>query len=112
MQRIPASLLLILTLLYVGASAVGNRPALAQTQDAQTASHPGPHIAVLLPLNSASVNRQADAVRLGILEAAKVHRGNMLPLVIYATSDEAFDVVQAYENAVHELQSALYQETA
>jgi outer membrane PBP1 activator LpoA protein len=102
MQRLPASLLLILTLLYLGAGTVANRAARAQTQDAQTAPHPGPHVAVLLPLKSASINRQADAVRMGILEAAKVHRGTRLPLVIYATGDEAFDVVQAYENAVRE----------
>jgi uncharacterized protein len=54
----------------------------------------------LLPLKSPSVGKQADALRLGILEAAKVHRGTTLPLVVRATGDEPFDVVQAYEDAV------------
>lgn len=100
MQRLSASLLLILPLLYLGAFELANQPAHAQQQDARAPERPGPHIAVLLPLKSASVNRQADAVRLGVLEAAKVHRATTLPLVIYATGDEAFDVVQSYEAAV------------
>jgi hypothetical protein len=100
MQLRSASLLLILPLLYLGAGALANHPALAQQQDAKTPEQPGPHIAVLLPLKSSTVGRQADAVRLGVLEAAKVHRATTLPLVIYATGDDAFDVVQAYETAV------------
>ena len=55
---------------------------------------------MLLPLNSTSIGRQADAVRLGVLEAAKVHRATTLPVVIHATTDEAYDIVQAYEEAV------------
>ena len=100
MQLRSASLLLILPLLYLGAGALANHPAQAQQQDAKTPEQPGPHIAVLLPLKSSTIGRQADAVRLGVLEAAKVHRGTTLPLVIYATGDDAFDVVQAYETAV------------
>jgi outer membrane PBP1 activator LpoA protein len=101
MQRVPASLLLLLALLYLGACGLANRPVHAQQQDTKTPDQaPRPHIAVLLPLKSASVARQADALRLGILEAAKVHRGTTLPLVIHATGDEPFDVVQDYEDAV------------
>lgn len=113
MRRQSASLLLILPLLYLGACALANRGASAQGQDGSRASEAAPvpqdsavaeeagaQIAVLLPLRSASIGRQADAVRLGILEAAKVHRATTLPLVIHATSDEPFDVVNAYESAV------------
>jgi len=100
MQRVPASRLLIVALLYLGCYALANHQARAQQQSAKSPDQPGPHIAVLLPLRSPSVGRQADAVRLGILEAAKVHRGTTLPLVVRATSDESFDVVQAYEDVV------------
>lgn len=100
MQRVPASRLLIVALLYLGCCALANRAASAQQQGVRPPDQPGPHIAVLLPLRSPSVGRQADAVRLGILEAAKVHRGTTLPLVVRATSDDPFDVVQAYEDVV------------
>jgi hypothetical protein len=100
MQRVPASPLLIVALLYLGSYALANHRAYAQQQGTKSPDQPGPHIAVLLPLRSPSVGRQADAVRLGILEAAKVHRGTTLPLVVRATSDESFDVVQAYEDVV------------
>lgn len=100
MQRLPASLLLIPVLLYLTACELANNAAHAQQRDATAPQYSGPHIAVLLPLKSGPVSRQADAVRLGILEAAKVHRGTTLPLVIHATGDDPFDVVQAYEAAV------------
>lgn len=100
MQRVPASSLVIVALLYLGCCALANHHAYAQQQGVKSPDQPGPHIAVLLPLRSPSVGRQADAVRLGILEAAKVHRGTTLPLVVRATSDESFDVVQAYEDVV------------
>ena len=98
MQRHCAFLALILSVLYLGACALANHEARAQQSDTQV--YAGPHIAVLLPVKSPVVGRQADAVRLGVLEAAKVHRGTTLPLVVYATSDESFDVMEAYEKAI------------
>jgi uncharacterized protein len=104
MQRLPASLLVILALLYFGVCTLANRAALAQQPGTDSISGTpqatGPHIAVLLPLKSTSVSRQAEAVRLGVLEAASVHRGTTLPVVIQATGDDPFDVLQAYEGAV------------
>jgi len=101
MQRAPISSLLFSALLYFGVYASDNRPALAQQHDSRTVEQPSrPHIAVLLPLKSTAVGRQAEALRLGILEAAKVHRGTTLPLVVRATGDDPFDVVQDYESAV------------
>ena len=41
-------------------------------------------------------------MRLGVLEAAKVHRATTLPVVIHATSDDAYDIVQAYEAAIRD----------
>jgi uncharacterized protein len=89
-----------MALLYLGSYALANHQARAEQPSARSPDQPGPHIAVLLPLRSPSVGRQADAVRLGILEAAKVHRATTLPLVVRATGDESFDVVQAYEDVV------------
>ena len=74
MQRLLASLL-IPALLYFAACTLAIQPAFAQEPEAKPSEQTGPQIAVLLPLRSAAVNRQADAVRLGVLEAAKVdHR--------------------------------------
>ena len=99
MQRLLASLL-IPALLYFAVCTLAIRPAFAQEPETKPSEQTGPQIAVLLPLRSAAVNRQADAVRLGVLEAAKVDHGTTLPIVIYATGDDAFDIVQAYEGAV------------
>jgi outer membrane PBP1 activator LpoA protein len=99
MQRQSPFWLLTVALLYLGAWALTNQHAGAQQSEAP-AVNAGPHIAILLPLKSTAVGRQADAVRLGILEAAKVHRGTTLPLVVYSTGDESFDVVAAYERAI------------
>ena len=100
MQRSTASRLLVLALLYWCGCNLANHAGHAQPQAADPATQTGPHIAVLLPLKSASIGRQADAVRLGVLEASKVHHGTTLPVIIHATSDDAYDVVQAYEEAV------------
>jgi outer membrane PBP1 activator LpoA protein len=101
MQRAPVSSLLLSPLLYFAVCALANQAALAQQQDSRTAEQLSrPHIAVLLPLKSAAIGRQAEALRLGILEAAKVHRGTTLPLVVRGTGDDPFDVVQDYESAV------------
>src|SRR5262245_28578740 len=101
MQRAPIWSLLFSALLYFGIYALANQPALSQQHDSRTTEQsPRPHIAVLLPLRSAAVGRQAEALRLGILEAAKVHRGTTLPLVVRATGDDPFDVVQDYESVV------------
>jgi outer membrane PBP1 activator LpoA protein len=72
-----------------------------------SAQHPepgarAPHIAVLLPLKSASFSRPADAVRRGIFEAQRVHQGSGLPVIVYATGEDPFDIVQTYERAVRE----------
>lgn len=98
MQRQSAFLLLVLALLYLGVCALANHKAQAE-QDSSTTLSASPHIAVLLPLKSSAVGRQAEAVRLGILEAAKVHRATTLPIIVYGTGDDSFDVVEAYEKA-------------
>ena len=47
-----------------------------------------PHIALLLPLESPSFVKHAEAVRNGFLAAAKVQGRAPLPLRIYPVSDD------------------------
>jgi outer membrane PBP1 activator LpoA protein len=96
MQRAPAFLVLLLSLLYFGAGTLATRAAVAQEQ----AGVQGPYIAVLLPLQSPTLGRLADAVRRGVLEAHRVHAGSGLPVVILASGEDPYEITQAYERAV------------
>ncbi len=98
MQRAPAFLVLLLALLYFGAASVVTRDAGAEEQ----AGAQGPHIAVLLPLQSPTLGRLADAVRRGVLEAHRVHSGAGLPVVIIASGEDPYEITQAYERAVQQ----------
>ena len=68
--------------------------------------HPGPdpygvpHIALLLPLNSATFGRPAEAVRNGFLAAAGVQGSEPLPLRIYPVGDDPGQVVSSYGTAL------------
>lgn len=57
-----------------------------------------PHIALLLPLNSPTFARAAEAVKQGFMAAATVEAGN-LPIKIYPSSDQTDDIVSAYGRA-------------
>lgn len=98
MQRVPALVSLLLSLLYLAALT----PANATTQDepSSTPQESVPHIAVLLPTKSGPFTRAADAVRRGVLEAQRVQNEPDLPLVVYETTDDPFDVVKVYREAV------------
>ena len=98
-------LLFFASLLYVAASALANAPALAQGTDPSAAQNAEPdaerpHIAAILPLKSASFSRLADAVRRGMQTAAAADRADALPLVIYATGDDAKEVTDTYDRAL------------
>lgn len=95
MQRVPALLSLLLSLLYLAAPA----PANAAEQE-QAARADAPHIAVLLPLRSGPFMRAADAVRRGVWEAQRVQNEPGLPLTLYATSDDPLDVAKVYREAI------------
>jgi outer membrane PBP1 activator LpoA protein len=99
MQRRTALLALLASLLYCAPFGRGNSTALAQ-QPAGEPAKPGPHVALLLPLKSGPFTRVAEAVRRGAWEAHRVHAGSGLGLVVYSTSDDAFDIMQAYQKAV------------
>ena len=59
-----------------------------------------PHIALLLPLDSPSFVRHAEAVRNGFLAAAKVEGRAALPLRIYSVSDDDRVIVEGYRRAL------------
>jgi hypothetical protein len=98
MQRAPAFLVLLLSLLYFGAGTLAMRAAVAQEE--APPSIQGPHIAVLVPLKSPALGRVADAVRRGVLEAQRVHAGTGLPVVVLASGEDPYEIIQAYEGAV------------
>jgi outer membrane PBP1 activator LpoA protein len=59
-----------------------------------------PHIALLLPLESPSFARHAEAVRNGFLAAAKVQGRAPLPLRIYPVNDDDNSAVEKYRSAL------------
>jgi uncharacterized protein len=59
-----------------------------------------PHIALILPLNSVTFGRPAEAVRNGFLAAAKVQGSEPLPLRVYAVGDDPGQVVASYGTAL------------
>lgn len=65
----------------------------------QAGENIGPHIALLLPLNSPAFERAADAVRQGFYAAASSQR-QILPLKTYASTEESKEVVALYQLAL------------
>lgn len=59
-----------------------------------------PHLALLLPLDSAAFTRHAEAVRNGFLAAAAVQGGARLPVRVYATGDDPQQVTDGYAKAL------------
>ncbi|HUX91697.1 MAG TPA: penicillin-binding protein activator [Gallionellaceae bacterium] len=58
-----------------------------------------PHIALILPLNSASFSSAANAVQQGFLAAAKSQVRDF-PVRVYSSADESRDVISIYRQAV------------
>lgn len=61
---------------------------------------PKPHIALLLPLKSASFGPAAEAVRQGAVAASGIQTPAALPLQVYPTGDQVEDIVSAYQQAL------------
>lgn len=59
-----------------------------------------PHIALLLPLKSASFGQPAEAVRQGAIAASGIQAPAVLPLQVYPTGDQVEDIVSAYQQAL------------
>lgn len=58
------------------------------------------HIALLLPLKSASFGPAAEAVRQGAVAASGIQVPTTLPLQVYPTGDQVEDIVSAYRQAL------------
>jgi outer membrane PBP1 activator LpoA protein len=95
MQPRPVVSLFFLALLYWAHWALSTGVAHAQ----ESAPVAQPHIAVVLPLQSASFGRLADSVRLGILAAASVDDRAALKVSVYATGDDPQQILAAYQRA-------------
>ena len=99
MQIRTASLAWILPLLYWPLATLATATAFAQVTGQETGVAPQFQIGVILPLQSSTFARHAEAVRLGVLAAAEQAAGG--PKVrIFATTDEAEQVVSAHQRAV------------
>jgi outer membrane PBP1 activator LpoA protein len=58
-----------------------------------------PHIALLLPLKSAALEKAAEVVEQGFIAASKAQPG-ALPIRIYACSDESKEIAMLYRQAI------------
>jgi uncharacterized protein len=72
----------------------------AQPPAGEEKKTPPPHIALLLPIKSASLGHAAEIVRLGFAAASQADRTAKLPIQLYETGDEAADVVASYRSAI------------
>ncbi len=97
MQHVINALSKINFALYVGLLALAIPNAHAQ-QDQESSKT---HIAVILPLKSEALGRQADAVRQGVLQAAAANKLG-LPVIVHATSDDAREIQAVYDRATNE----------
>jgi outer membrane PBP1 activator LpoA protein len=59
-----------------------------------------PHVALLLPLQSPSFGRHAEAVRQGFVAAARVAAKDAPPVRIYPVNEETINVLTVYEQAL------------
>jgi hypothetical protein len=99
MQLRPAFPLVFLSLLYWALIALSTRAAVAQNQPSTEPPPTEPHIAVILPLQSASFGRHADSVRLGVLAAAGLGPPDAPRAIIYGTADDPQQILDAYRRA-------------
>lgn len=66
---------------------------------AQPAEEEKPHIAAILPLNSAGFGRLAEAVRQGMVVASERGSKYNLPLIIYPVGDDNAQLIDTYDLA-------------
>ena len=86
---------LLPAVLYGGLTALATADALAGEPAVRT-----PHIALVLPLNSPSFGRHADAVKQGFVAAARMEKIGAPPLRIYAVNEDTLNLLAIYEQAI------------
>lgn len=77
------------------AALYGAAPAIASESPALT----GIPVALILPLQSPAFAQLADAVRQGVLAAAKADHGALLAITVYPTAEDPASALAAYEQA-------------
>jgi outer membrane PBP1 activator LpoA protein len=92
MQRI-LSIFFLVAALYVSGLAYATDTVPVQ------GDKPVPHIALMLPLKSATFGRAAEAVRQGFLAAANSQL-QTLPVRVYGCTDESSEIVALYQQAI------------
>jgi len=88
------------TLLYGGVWSIASTPALAQSSVPGVQSVDVPHIALLLPVDSSTFRRHAEALRDGFLAAAKAEGRQTLLIRVYAVGDDPKQASMIYQQAV------------
>jgi len=74
-------------------------PTLAENAAPGTPNASNAHIALILPLNIPAFRQPAEAVKQGVLAAAKAQPGTP-PIQVYPTSEEINDVLAVYQQAL------------
>ena len=93
--KLTRAVLLVFLLLYGPGSPLATAGAIAAE-----APERAPHVALLLPLESPSFARHADAVRQGFLAAARVQGRSAPPLRVYPVDEDVRRVLAAYRRAL------------
>jgi outer membrane PBP1 activator LpoA protein len=86
-------------LLYGGPWAIASMPAHAQSSVPGVAAVDVPHIALLLPVDSNTFRRHAEALRDGFLAASKSHGQKSLLIRVYAVGDDPKQAGAIYQQA-------------
>ena len=98
-MRVRARLLTVAVLLYGGLWPIASMPARAQSTVPGVAAVDAPHIALLLPVDSSTFRRHAEALRDGFVAASKVHAQQTLPIRVYAVGDDPKQASAIYQQA-------------
>ncbi len=87
-------------LLYGGMPPIASTPVRAQSSIPGVAAVDAPHIALLLPVDSSTFRRHAEALRDGFLAASKTEGRKPLPIRVYAAGDDPKQASAMYQQAV------------
>ena len=98
-MRVRVLLLTVAALLYGGLWPIASMPARAQSTVPGVPSVDAPHIALLLPVDSSTFRRHAEALRDGFLAASRAHGQQTLPIRVYAVGDDPKQASQNYQQA-------------
>ncbi len=89
----------LIALLYGGLCAIASLPAHTQSTVPGVAAVDAPHIALLLPVDSSTFRRHAEALRDGFLAASKGENKSSLLIRVYAVGDDPKQATAIYRQA-------------